>query len=136
MILRLGILRPDGDDGFHTAGTWHAHVHERDVRAMLPMQFYRLRAIRGFGHHIHIGLCVQNRLDAHARDQVVLRDQDANHLMGTFTSTSVPCPRRTVKFQFASQAFRALAHSQQAEVAADFREGVGLLEALAVVAYR
>src|ERR1700729_2504460 len=85
-------LQPDGDDGFQAAGSRHAHVHEGDVRAMLEMQFHGLCAVGGFGHHVHIGLRVQNGLDTHSRNQVVLRDQDANHRSGTFTSTSVPCP--------------------------------------------
>ena len=45
---------------------------------MLAVQFHRLRAVRGFGHHVHVGLHVEDGLHAHARDQVIFGDQNAD----------------------------------------------------------
>src|ERR1700722_5867698 len=93
--VRLGKFSPDGLGGLHTVHLGHTQVHQDYVGTMLAEEFHGLQSIGGLGHHLHVGLGVDDGLHAYARDQVIFGDQDAyrvvrRHESGTVTATSVP----------------------------------------------
>src|ERR1019366_123845 len=74
----LGKLGTYGGGGFHSAHAGHAEIEQSHVGPVLPVEFYGLVAVGGFGNHDHVGLHVDDGAHAHARHQVIFSDQYAN----------------------------------------------------------
>ena len=73
----LGKLLPDGRSGLGAALLGKTHIHNDQAGMMLAAGGQRGFAIGGFGHHLHVGLNVEGRRQAHADHEVVIHDQNA-----------------------------------------------------------
>jgi hypothetical protein len=62
---------------FETIHAGHREIHHNDVGPDSATLRQRRRTIAGFGHHFHIGLGVEQRLEPLAHRRVVVRYKDA-----------------------------------------------------------
>ena len=89
------------------------------------------------GDHLHVGLRLDQVLQALGDHAVVVGDEDADRhalrLAGTATRTTVPAPRADCTSKLPADGFGALAHRGHAPAPARRR---GRVEALAVVGHR
>ncbi len=89
-------------------------------------------AVLGLGHHLHVGLTLDQQLQSATDDAVVVGDEDP-HVASIVSSIVVPSPGSEKMFRWPPDEQRALAHAREAEMGAP----VGArdaLEAGAVVA--
>ena len=74
--------------GLEAGHARHRHVEHRDVGVLRLGGFEGAHAVGGLGHHLHVGLAVDQHAQAGADDAVVVGDQDADHRI--LSVTEVP----------------------------------------------
>jgi len=68
----------DPPSGRNPVGSGHPHVHEHNIRPERRHLGQSLVAVRGFTHHVEVGLDLENHSEAGPHQRLVVDDQYVN----------------------------------------------------------
>src|ERR1700677_2607672 len=77
---RLRSNLPDGADNLHSTFLRQPHIDQRDVGAMLPIEFERLSRSARLRNHLHVGLRLNHRGDAETHDRMRVAEENSDPL--------------------------------------------------------